>query len=460
MAIQFDQSMMNSLLNNNATMTVNGSPVSVNQWLDDGDILTITADSGYKFYSNSVYFFGQDQNTGDPLYLYFSLSEGDTVATTQFIDDGFFVLEVDTIVNVPDWVINSTVINSLIENEAVLTVNSVEAVEGTGVYEGDLLEITLPEGREFYIEDFSGDTFTSVYFFTQDQSSGEFDYISFNLSTDLRTATLTYLSNYGIDFHISTNIVTNVRGSNNAYLITKDDLDEVNKQRFQVENNINYDYGQFILSVLELPFTIPPELILIPSNIQLGQYTTDILTDTLDVDLIPYNLGSISVPANENSSLDFINTTCILHLPRIEPFIVENEYVIGQTIQVEYLIDIYTGIATVNIISSKIDGVILSKQVNLGVNIPYAVSSSSDTLYNSNIEVGGENGVIIPYIEVLKNEAVLVDGFFTIPVVDEDLLENHKGFIKVEEIELKTNATSNEKDGIINALSNGVIIND
>ena len=75
-----------------------------------------------------------------------------------------------------------------------------------------------------------------------------------------------------------------------------------------------------------------------------------------------------------------------------------------------------------------------------------------------NIEMGIDNGVLIPYVEILRNDAVLSDGFFTVPVPDESLLANQIGYVKVDEIDLKVTASKDEKEMILRALDNGVII--
>ena len=72
--------------------------------------------------------------------------------------------------------------------------------------------------------------------------------------------------------------------------------------------------------------------------------------------------------------------------------------------------------------------------------------------------MGGDNGVLIPYIEIVRNDAILPNGFFTVPVVDESLISGQSGFIKIDNVELETSALGNEKAQIISLLNSGVII--
>ena len=101
---------------------------------------------------------------------------------------------------------------------------------------------------------------------------------------------------------------------------------------------------------------------------------------------------------------------------------------------------------------------VLTSNVNLGVNIPYMFNETMPSVNNVNVILGGDNHIRSPYIELVQNTPILADGFFTIPIVDENLLNTCDGFIRVEEIELQSNALSYEKSLILNALKSGVII--
>ena len=101
---------------------------------------------------------------------------------------------------------------------------------------------------------------------------------------------------------------------------------------------------------------------------------------------------------------------------------------------------------------------IITKQVDLGIDIPFINAVTGKTVNNNNIDLGGDNGVLIPYIEIMRNDAILANGFFTVPVVDESLISGQTGYIKIDNIELETSALGNEKAQIISLLNSGVII--
>ena len=58
----------------------------------------------------------------------------------------------------------------------------------------------------------------------------------------------------------------------------------------------------------------------------------------------------------------------------------------------------------------------------------------------------------------MRNDVILSNGFFTIPVLDEKPLQGEKGFIQVNEVNLQVNATDSERENIISLLNKGVII--
>ncbi|WP_435534240.1 hypothetical protein, partial [Glaesserella parasuis] len=90
----------------------------------------------------------------------------------------------------------------------------------------------------------------------------------------------------------------------------------------------------------------------------------------IKTELLKVDLGKIKIENTFNDSRDYVGVVALLHLPRISPINIGLEYLIGKEISIEYLIDVYTGNATVNIKSLEHNEVIITKQVDLGFNIP------------------------------------------------------------------------------------------
>lgn len=338
-------------------------------------------------------------------------------------------------------------------------IDSVKGVVGSSMGDGQNIQVVARTGYKFSYES-NGES--SVVFVMR--SSTGTKYINLELNEDDTVATYEepYVDNFiYIRMLVRTIVdVPEVVGSNNVYLINDSSLKKINNARLQYndenDNAVSFDYGNYILSVLELPFTIPSELIIATNNVMLGSFDTNVEGELLKNDVINIDLGSISVTGHNNSFLDYKNTIALLHLPRTEPINIDLEYVINQTLEISYSIDCYTGNATINIKSTKTNEVIITKIVSLGINVPYGTDNTS--VNNINIDVGGDNGVIVPFIEIIKDDVLFKDALFNTPIKEEGILNNKEGFIIVENIRLESSAMRDYKEDINNLLSGGVII--
>ena len=362
------------------------------------------------------------------------------------------------------YTVKSADIDALTTNDISATVNGGAIVAGTVLRLGDVIECKVTGNRKFYTDAALHGTSINFTVFWDAETQWQ----QFTLTDNNQTASYTMVdSPYSGDtsasysaWNIATRIETPaVVGNNNVYEIDNDKLAQINKERFTVitGSDTPYDYGQFILSVLQFPFEIPSDIIGGSAAVQLADKTLTVSANQLLDDVIKIDMGEIVVPNTHNNMLDYANTQAILHLPRSPSIVLDLQYVIGQTLGIYYLLDVYTGNATINITSTKIAGVISSTQVDIGVKVPYMANSYSQP-ENTGVIAGGNNGVKTPYIELISHDAILPDGFFTIPIVDESIIGNQSGYIKVDNVNLVTKAISNEKAEIISLLSQGVII--
>ena len=349
-------------------------------------------------------------------------------------------------------------IDVLSAKHVTMTINGKTAVVGSVMKAGDNL-VMLPDSGWGIVSALIVDGLDSgvIIFNVQDGSSKA-------------TATVNDLMqfNYGATFDVTSKQKTpEVRSSfNNIYLVTPETMAEINKKRFILEASGGKnqtieikDYGQYILGLIDLPFAIDPNYILKSENVILGNKQIPVQTPKINSDIIRVDLGKIVVDGEFNNSLDYVGVTALLHLPRLSPINIGLEYVIGCEIGIKYYIDVYDGTATINISSSKVGDVIITQKVNMGFKVPY-INEVSAGVENSSISVGGDNGVTLPFIELVKTELILPTGFYTIPVIDEGNLTGKTGYIEVDNINLNTTATARERELIINALKSGVIIND
>ena len=353
-------------------------------------------------------------------------------------------------------------ITAITDNEIDMKVNGADITAGSVLRLGDSIVAKVSGIRKFYTDtSLHGTSINFAVFF-----DGESQWLQFSLSDNDQTATFTMVddTSESAGTYQAWNIRTKqetpaVVGTNNVYKIDTNILSSVNKERFVTitGSDTPFDYGQYILSVLQFPFDIPADQILTPENIQLANRQLSVVANKVATDKIKIDLGEIIVPDTYGNMLSFANTNAVIHLPLAPSIVLDLEYVIGQTLGVYYLLDCYTGTATINITSTKLAAVISSTQVNIGVRVPY-MADSYTAPENTGVVAGGNNGVKIPYIELISHDAILPNGFFTVPVVDETLIGGQSGFIKIDNVELETGALGNEKAQIISLLSQGVIV--
>ena len=224
------------------------------------------------------------------------------------------------------------------------------------------------------------------------------------------------------------------------------------------------DYSQYILNLITLPFSIKGNLVHeANASIYLGNVKTSYKADRLSVDTLKFNIGEIYTPAPKGNLLDLANKTTVLHLPFITPLVIDTQYVIGCTIQIEFVINLTNSDCDINIRSSALDegngfGLITSTSVNLNTTVPWGRTSEVPTNDPSSLGIVTNNNVNQAYLEIVTNEAMNIDGVWTIPVTDEAIVNTATGYIEVSNIDLVSKATRNEKDDIIKRLSDGIII--
>lgn len=462
MAFQVTQEMIDVFAAANAKMYYGGSEVTLGQTIGTGDNLEAIANSGYAFFTDSV---SVKDGTNDRIY--FSLASPPTKANYYLLSSRELfspVFSVESVVFNPpaeyNFLIGQGDLNEFSEANAKLQINGVDAVLYSAVNSGDVLTAVANSGFAFY--ETASYPNSSVSLNSRDPGTGGSIQDAFTINDPPTTATITVGSqDYGISFSVATEQFTpQVSGSNNVYLIDNDILSQVNEQRFIVDNQEVVDYGEYILSVIKIPTSVDPELILETVPIQLGDQTITAQAPEISADTISIDMGEISVPATYGNSLDFQNTVCQLHLPYTTTVAIESYYVIGETIGIEYLLDVYTGNVTINLTSTKVNGeVFFTKKSSLGVNIPYSARVGyTNNVQNMSIDVGGNNHLTVAYMEVTRNDAPLSGGFFSVPIVDEDTIGSQNGYIEVDNVNLSFDALGMEKDEIQTMLSSGVII--
>ena len=438
---------------NNSSCSISDEPVTIpTEFL--GGKLTFIADPGYRFTEGCGIYVGglyQPLNYGEndeTMYLIFSSSD-----LPDSMDDflGFSTYEY-----APPFINEDDIIFFNDEKKCHPYINDVEVLEPTEYLLGDKLTLIAFSGWAF-VEGagiYDGGIFKSFIYYDDDtkiEIITEYDTIE---STDDLLGLNVYQT--GVD-------VTG--GINRVYKVDSAIMEGLAKERFDVrvvdkDLLAYYDHGQFIINLISLPFEIDDDIIIEEENIQLATKQLTIKAPLLTTDVLNIDLGSINAVGESGNLLDYTNTIAILHLPFIEPFIVEIDYFLDNEVKIDCKVNVYTGLTTYNLSSTKLGENFFTKSFDLGVNVPFANSGGVPTIINnSNVPVGRFNDVRTTFIEIIRTNSSLANGFFAIPILEETQINNVDGYIEVENISINSENinTTQEYDEIINILQNGVI---
>ena len=349
------------------------------------------------------------------------------------------------------YTINQLDIDAVNAGNSKLYVNGVLATNGTVIKIDDIVKVVANSGYQFYL-DTKGRS--SVY------ASGVSNGFPLSENNTVATYTLKSVADR-LYFTVSTIEIVpeTIAGVNRIYKVDAEKVKTIISRKWIDDSApLNpVEVGGQIISVLEIPFKIPSNLVGNASNIFLGAYDTGISATTLKDDELVVDLGNIKVTSVKNNFLDYENTTAILNLPYVEPLFLEIEKIIDKIVNVKYIVNLYNSMTTINVYS---DGrLLVTKTIDLNLQVPFGDVQKIPKGSNSNdISMVKNNGIRKAYIEVIRNDTVLENGFFTIPIVDETLLIGQNGFVKIDEINLKVKASKDEKEMILNAINQGVII--
>ena len=389
--------------------------------------------------------------------LYFTLSEGDTVATATMPDwtgsltySGDFVPfpAKKTVLTITQASIDAWAIDNMF-----MEVGGVPVVADQEINFDQEMTLRVTGNYVLVYAKFLDVVELFEYSFVVDPS-GKFGTLTLPDTVSFISSAMVY----------ETELVApvDVKGSNSVYRIADADLETFTHSRFQQVTLMGdlLDYGQFILGFIKLPFEIDPALIVGREQVRLGPVNTGVAGDVISKDRLVVPLGSVTVSAENMNSLDYQSTLCKLHLPYANPVPIDIQYVIGETITIELSINLYDGEAQYTLKSTKFDDVFDTVTCDLDIAIPFAnvVGGIPNKNNPNNVSVGVDNGIRTAFIEVERKPREMPDGFFTAAVNVEGVLAGKVGYFEVSHCELNVLATQEEKERILSALREGVIL--
>lgn len=276
------------------------------------------------------------------------------------------------------------------------------------------------------------------------------------------TTQITGLSDITLnDNYVATLPVETIGGFCNLYKVTEKELSQLSKVRFQKDTTSDtvVDYGSAITQLYILPLNIPAEIIGDKSNIILGSFDSQVESTLLNNYTVDYDMGAITVPAKYNNAYDFINTTCTLRVPFFNAVALDPENVVGHTINIKFTLDLYSGNVTMNVVSDFTGGIIYSATANIVTQIPF-IQKQNNSVVNQLSNVF-KYVIATPVIEVVRNIPYQADNStFGRETVQVAKLNTVHGYCEVDNVNLVTLATNDEKDSIISLLKEGVFINE
>jgi len=281
---------------------------------------------------------------------------------------------------------------------------------------------------------------------------------SFTVSDDKKTLSTSISDGYNYELDEDYKAVKKVEmigDFTRLYNPVESELTELAKVRFQ--NDV--DMGQYITALFKIPFAIPTDMITEEKrNIVLGTLDTNVTANGLTTYNMFVDIGEITIPEKYQNVYDYIDTECVLNLPFFDKVYLSNEFVIGQTLLIEYVIDLYSGNATCNIYSSFTGGIVESTNGVISCNIPFVQKINNNVVgLISNIN---KNIIDTAYVEVIRNRPYNIETVFGNETIDFGVIGDYNGFIKVSDVVLNSSATNEEKNEIIDLLKEGVTINE
>ena len=239
------------------------------------------------------------------------------------------------------------------------------------------------------------------------------------------------------------------------YKTNDNELSALAKARFKDISGNTVDYGQYISALYHIPIDLS-NITGDTSNIMLGQYDSMVASTLLNQYLLDIDGGAITIPEKFNNAYDYLTTECILHLPFLDEINLPPHYVVNQTINIKYKLDLYSGTLTASIYSSYLNNIVANSTGIIVTNIPF-IQKQTDNVVNSLTKVF-TNLIPTAFMEVTRNIPYDNVNVFGKECVDFDMIGNKTGYLKCDNVALVTKATKNEKDEIMSLLKDGIIL--
>lgn len=326
---------------------------------------------------------------------------------------------------------------------------------GERIVEGKDIVITADSGYEFNEEFcFSGVDGTEDYWFTRSKDNRQLTFTVDHTYAMVTDGDYPTILNEDI---APVKVVQKINHFVNLYQLSDDELFQLSNELYKSEDG-SKDFTGNIKALYKYPLKLSDFVSDTLEPLKIGTYTSYAKGYPLNQNRIVLDLGNITVNEEYNNVYDYLNTICILHLPMFENIVLESEYVINQTIHIKYIIDMYSGKCNLEV-SSSFNGnnTFVYELTKIVEDIPY-YNKNADNNYNL-LSTMYINNIETPFIELKRNKPYFAsDDTFGKETIETNNLNDKKGFIKVNNVLLQTNATIEEYEKIVSSMKEGIII--
>lgn len=243
---------------------------------------------------------------------------------------------------------------------------------------------------------------------------------------------------------------------NKLFSLTRNKMIELSDKMLGVWGDTSTDGSPassgFLINLMVLPFTIPNEVLGNAQAIKIGNTGTGVQAPVIVDDSIDVDLGNIVVGGLSDSVLDYAAAQYELVLPFFGKVLeLDPSQVVGKTINARYVLDAYTGDATVNVFNDASGVPIASTVDRVARAIPFKMFSEVDNKLGDAVQTN--NDILQAFIRVTRKEVVA--GVYDNLVQVNGVLGSSPGYMEVQNVELRGVPDS---DRVKSLLQSGVVI--
>lgn len=242
---------------------------------------------------------------------------------------------------------------------------------------------------------------------------------------------------------------------NKLYLLTPSDLDDFNSSFSPSKDggSDNINFSTYIIALIQFPFKLPEDYIGPIKTVKIATYTTGASGYGINGNLLPIDLGEIQVPELRENSIDYSSEYRFFIPFKQEPVQIDSFYVVGKTVKIEMILNLYTGQYTLNFFVEG-EEPFITETGELGIDIPLRLFDSVSGQVSG--ASGTYNEILTPFVEIRQPE--IIEGEYNNLITIIEDVSTHKGYFEVLYGRVNVQATSEEKDEINSLLKDGVFV--